>query len=168
MTDSNEDYTVDELEAMDDYEFGDAVTEDLEHTGHHLSAFQDRKVVGRTLTALLDKLWSTDATLRKHADDPNCSAEKWGKMKAFRRYLLSAIDITQRRMEWQQGPSARTLRAWRAILDELVGEIEETELDFLLDEMKIPFDNLTLRQWKEIRDTKRMNMAPKREGEMAA
>lgn len=155
--------TVEELLAISDGDFRAEATEDLEYTGAHSSPFQDPQVIRRTLTSLIDSLWFVDASVRKQAVDPRVDATKYERTLAFRRHLLSVIDITERRAEWAAGPTARQISAWKQLLHDLLDALDGGPEEWVLDDLKIPFDNLTLRAWREIRRVKDPRRVPAKE-----
>lgn len=174
MIEEDDDYTVDELLAMDDEDFADAVTEDLVYAGRHSSPFQAPELARRTLTVLVERVWFIDAVLQRNADNAEYSAERWEKSLAFRRHLLSVIDVTERRIRWMEGGGVRETRKWKALLNELCDEIEGSSLDWLLDEFTIPFrewrsggevpdgPKMSLRMWLEVRRVKDPSRIPER------
>lgn len=158
-------YTVDQLTEMDDEAFNRAVTENLRANGRQKSPFQDPSVAERTYCALLEQLWTTDAVMKRYAEDPEISAEHFARTVSFRHHLLGVMEITERRITWR---SRNAGPAWRALLNDVLDEIEGGPDDALLDEMQIPFpgrrgtkeESLTLRQWLEVRRVKDPSRIP--------
>lgn len=155
--------TVEELLALDDRTFADEASEDLEYTAGHQSPFQDPLVIRRTLTALLEKVWFADQTLHKYADDASVTAERYEATARFRRFLLSVVDITERRLTWMDGGHARQASAWKKILHEVLDALDGGPEEWILDEFKIPFHNMTLKAWREIRRVKDPRRVPVKE-----
>ena len=166
-------YSVDDLLAMDDVRFGTEATADLRYTGRFKSNFQHKDVVDRTLHALLEKLWFVSDQIDKQREDPEVTPEHFQRTCAFRRHLLSVIDLTERRAD-RNYPGASTARAWRQVLNELCDELEGGPMDWLLDDFLIPLpsmgsDNgdMSLRTWVGIRRVKSPERIPNKE-EVAA
>ncbi len=148
-------YTTDELIAMGDDRFADAVVENLHHAGAYKGPFQHPDVRARTLLALIEKLWFTDSQIEKQAEDPTYSIERYEKTLAFRRHLLAVVDLTERRISFDVPARVREASAWKQVLHEVLDEIEGGPDDDILDEFDIPFvEDLSLRSWLDIRRVK--------------
>lgn len=152
-------FTLEELNAMNDHDFRQAVTNDMFQVGRPLSAFQEPDVVQRTLTALIDWLWWTNQKIDERAEDPNCTPELYAKTIKYRDHLLSVIDITERRVAWIMGSKERDLRRWKAVLHKVIDGIINGKDDAEILEIKIPSfanDDKTydLETWWEIRRAK--------------
>ena len=155
------DLTVDDLLAMSDDDFTREVTENVFVTKSYSSPFQDRRLIDKTQHALVDHLWRVDATIRAQAEDPQCSQERYRASLSFRRLLLAAIDITDRRMEWmQKTTNSRLLREWKAFAQELIEIIEDGPDNPELDELIIPISGISARAFAEIRRAKARDGAP--------
>lgn len=173
MTDNT--YTVEQLLAMSDDTFHNAVTRDLKANGRSGSPFQDPQVIDRTYEALLEHLWTTDATMQRQAEDPKISAEHFARTRAFRRHILTVADLTDLRIRRRRS-SAGESAAWRKLLNEVLDEIEGGPEDAILDDLSIPFPGrrgtdepaLTLREWLETRRIKDPSRMPVKELAVAA
>lgn len=159
----DDDYTVGELLAMGEEEFRQAVTEDMHYTRRFNGPFQDREVIARTMHALIDSLHWVNSQIDDRIEDPNCPAEVLQKTRRYRSHLLSTIDMTERRMGWMQGTKERTLRKWRAVLDEVVTGILAGHDDDEILAIQIPSfrdadgdesERYSLETWHEIRRAK--------------
>lgn len=170
IANDDEDYTVEELLEMSAGEFKEAVTEDLNYTGETASAFQDKRVVGRTLDALRTALWNVDQSLERNKNNLEYSDDKWDSAAVFRRLVIFTLNVTQNRVENTAGTNAQIGRMWRSKLHAVLDEIEGSELDHLLDDMRPPFTGeMTLREWLLVRRAKDPHRIPERhEGERAA
>ncbi|MEV5068933.1 hypothetical protein MRBLMI12_000490 [Microbacterium sp. LMI12-1-1.1] len=148
-------YTVEQLAAMGDDEFNRLVTDNLKATMRWKSPFQQDAVVRRTLLSLVAKLHATDATLRIQAEDPTVSVERYESAQSFRRHLLAAVDVTERRASFLIPRAAREASEWKTLLHEVLDELVDTEFDDVLDEFDIPFaDGMSLRMWRDARIVK--------------
>lgn len=152
-------FTLEELKAMNDHDFRQAVTNDMFQVSRPMSAFQERDVVQRTLTALIDWLSWTNQKIDERAEDPNCTPEHYAKTIKYRDHLVSVIDITERRVAWIMGTKERDLRRWKAVLHEVIDAIISGKDDSEILEIKIPsFANddksYDLETWWEIRRAK--------------
>lgn len=157
MSEENQDeYTVDELLAMDDDQFREAATEDLYYTGSWESIFQDRRVIARTHLALMDKLGFANEVLVRKAADPMGDPRTYERAATFCRHLTVVVNILDKQMTWLQGVKAREVSAWKELLNKVLDEIEDDEeFDDVLDEFEIPFrTNMTLRSWLQARRAK--------------
>lgn len=150
--------TIEALLAMDEFTFRRTVTDDMHLVRQFNGPFQAREVIQRTLLALIDSLWHTNYLIEERAEDPNCSAELYGKTVKYRKHLLSLIDITDRRCAFFQGVNARKEREWKAVLHQVVDAILAGKDDDEILEIRIPGfgegGGLTLETWHEIRRAK--------------
>lgn len=154
-------HTVESLDAMDDDDFTEAVTEDLSWTGSIRSPFQDPALIRRTLATLEQRAHFVEENLRKKAEDPNVSADNFARTASFRRHLLVVIETVERQLRWQEAKPAREISGWKALLNEVLDEIEGTELDDVLDEINAPYaDGISLRTWIERRRAKDPSRIP--------
>jgi hypothetical protein len=116
------------------------------------SPFQQDAVVRRTLLALIEKLHITDAHIARQAEDPTVSSERFESALSFRRHLIAAIEVSEKRASFLIPRVAREASAWKDTLHAVCDELFETEFDDVLDEFEIPFaEGMTLRQWREVR-----------------
>lgn len=159
---ANEDeYTVDDLLGMTDATFRRVVSDNMYETLRGQSAFQHEDVIQRTLLALIDSLWATNAKLDERADDPTCPVELYQKTLKYRALLLSVIEQTERRLAWMQGTKEKTLRKWRQVLHEVIDGILSGKHDDEILAIKIPAfdgadreDMYDLETWFDIRCAK--------------
>lgn len=175
MTENNDyddDYTPEELLEMDDIDFAEAVTEDLQFTGAHDSPFQDPAIIRRTIGVLIDKIHFADGVLQRQADDASVSAERFDKTAGFRRHLIAVLDISETRLCWQEkrySSATREARAWKKLLNLVCDELEDSKLDWILDEFTIPMRDegtavsIDLRTWIDIRRAKDPQRVPEKE-----
>lgn len=150
-------YTPEELLEMSDPAFHKAAVEDLKETARSQSAFQDADVIERTMATLLEWLWFTNIKIDERAEDPDCSPELYAGTLKYRQRLLSALDITDRRIAWAQGAKEREVRKWKQVLFTVVDAILEGWDDEDILALKIPSyrnqigDSYDLETWHEIR-----------------
>ena len=162
--DDEPEFTVESLLAMSEEDFASAVTDDLQETKRGDSPFQDRKVIHRTLTALGDHMWKTEAVLADQAEDVNCTPERFAGTVRFRRHLLSTIDSVERRLPWVlKNAGGDALRRWKNFANDLADALEESSESSALDELIIPFASISARQWLEIRRVKDPSRVPVKE-----
>ena len=163
FTDSEEP-TVEELLALGEPDFIDEVTVDLTYTARADSPFQDERLRERTLDALTEHLWQTNARIQKRAEDPACTSEQFSSTLGFRKLLLYAIFQTERRIERSAHPNRRSVSLWKDELNTVADAIEGGPADHVLDEIQLPFPTgtMTLRDWLDIRRTKEPSRVPER------
>lgn len=169
--------TVESLLDLEDEEFVDAVTDDLQLAGGAHGPFQDGRVIDRTYAALIERLGFVNETLRHKAEDPKVTPIEYGGALKFRRHVLTVLDAVERQMTWQQGVNARYLSKWKNLVNMLCDEIEGDDIfDEVLDDddFRIPHGRggggprLTLREWLEVRRIKDPSRVPAYRGEEAA
>jgi hypothetical protein len=166
---TNLDYTVEELVAMSDEDFAEVVTDDLALTGKFSGPFQQPETIHRTMSVLIEHVWYIDSVVRKRAEDPNCTPERYEATLRFRRHLLSVVDAIEKRITWMAGKQRREASEWKQLLHEVLDEIVGGPNDHLLDEFEIPFavEGMTLRTWRDIRNVKDPSRIPAVKGAAA-
>ncbi len=149
-------YTTETLLQMSDHAFHKAVMHDLTETSRYQGSFQDYAVIDRTMGALVEWLWITNAKLDQRAEDPNCPVDLYEKTVRFRSHLLSVIDNTDRRITWRMGAKERQVRKWKQVLFEVIDAIKEGWDDDDILAISIPpfsdaIETYDLDTWHEIR-----------------
>lgn len=153
-------YIREELLEMSDKDFQKAVCENLHASTRPRGPFQHPDVIRLTLSALLDRFWFADAQMKKQADDPNVDAEHYARTVGFRNHVLSCVDMTERRLSRME-PQGVAASMWKDLLHKVCDELAgQDEFDDILDEFTIPFGDITLRTWREIRQLKKPSRIP--------
>lgn len=158
-------YTVEQLTEMNDLDFDEAVTEDLRYVAQFKGPFQQPELADRTLHALLQKLWFADSRIQIQAEDPNVSPEQYRRTVGFRNHLIGVIDVTERRVNRLRSRDARESAEWKALLHDVLEELEGGPEEDILDEFEIPYaDGMNLRTWLEVRRVKDPSRIKVKEG----
>jgi len=165
--------TPETLIQMNDRDFEELACENLYTTAAWQGPFQHPTVIHRTLSALSMRLSFTDSFMDRVADDPEYPAMKWKAAEKFRAHLVATISNTERRLEFLPH-SRRVERIWKKIVNEILDELEGSEMDWILDEFNLneyfgETDglNMSLREWLDVRRVKNPNRVPEREGDAA-
>lgn len=152
-------YTPEDLLAMSQSEFHEAVMNDLTETSSYRGPFQHPSVVERTMSTLVEWLWITNAKLAERAEDPTCPPAVYEGTQRFRNHLLAVIDNTDMRIGWIMGAKERQVRKWKQVLFEVVDAIIQGWDDDDILALKIPTyrsndddaEIYDLETWHEIR-----------------
>lgn len=138
------------LDELDDEEYSDEMQHSL---GDDIrwAPFKETSRLERTLSALEVLSASLTDQILRHGEGENVNREWLGRARGLRGIVLARVRQVTR---LEASHTARE-RMWKAFAHDLCEIVEDSDLDYELDELDAPFGDITARQWVARRRVKR-------------